>query len=111
MACPAGGLHAWANAFELINEGPVRQRVRWYRTCSKCAGASAAPTAAPCQSGKLSAPERYAIESVGLQQHAARERALWINHRAKVEVGWTGGYDTIPRGVHAPWQAYWATYP
>ena len=101
MACPAGGLHAWASAFELVNEGPVRQRVRWYRTCSKCAA----------ESGKLSARARYNVETVGLQQHTAREHALWHNHRAKVEVGWTGGYNTIPRGEHAPWQAYWATYP
>ena len=46
-----------------------------------------------------------------MQAHAAREVALWRNHHVRVETGWTGGYDQIPRGVHAPWRAYWATYP
>jgi len=103
----------FSDAFQLINEGSERQRVRWYNVCSKCGAGGGGPNDNGDAAGarRLSSREVYSAETAGLQVEAARALALWRTRHVRVETGWAGGYDQLQRGEHAPWRAYWATYP
>lgn len=103
MACPAGGLHAWDRGFELVQEGP-RQRVRWFSVCHKCS-----PRA--CAEQRLAPEQRLAIEAAGAAAATRRASVIFDQHHVHVESGWTGSYESLPRGDHVPWTAWANTYP